>query len=147
MSFCTKAITANSVGCNTLVGGIKEIKITPVGGTAVTLDTIPEQSHLESVYAYNPQNRSGVWTTNVFIKIGEINTTNRSTVESMAFNNVILEVTCETGHKVTVGSATRPAYMSAGNLLTGTAMEDANGIDATFTQKDTTSPSVTNPGA
>lgn len=147
MSFCSKAVTANVNSCNNKAAGIASIKITPVGAsaTAVTLDTIPETSHLESVFAYNAQNGTGVWTTNVFIKLGEISAANRTSIESMAFNNVTLELNMESGAKIAVGSATHPAYMSAGNLATGTNMEDAQGFDATFTQKDIASPTVTDP--
>lgn len=144
MIFCSKPIVTNLDSCNTKVAGIVEVKIAPVNDPSneITLYTIPETSHLESVFAYNAQNGTGIWTSTLFIKIGEISETNRTAVESMAFNNVIIKAETQSGKVVTVGTTKRPAYMSAGNLATGTAMEDAMGYDVTFTQKDITSPEV-----
>lgn len=144
MTFCSKPISVNVDSCNTKVAGIVEVKIAPVNDpdNEITLYTIPETSHLESVFAFNAQNGTGIWTSTLFIKIGEISDTNRNAVESMAFNHVIIKAETQSGQVVTVGTAKRPAYMSAGNLATGTAMEDAMGYDVTFTQKDITSPEV-----
>lgn len=145
MSFCTKPITQNSVGCDPNAAGITAITIQPIGGDAVTLDTIPEQSHVESAFSFNPQNRSGFWNTSVFIKVGELSETNRAAIESMALNNVILLLTLVSGGIMVVGSADHPAYMSAGNLLTGTMMDDNNGMDATFSARSVSAPEIVSP--
>lgn len=147
MAFCSTAVIANVNTCKNKAAGIKSIKMTSLGTTVVTtiLDTIPESSHLESVFAYNNQNGTGIWTTNVFIKLGEISAQNRTSIESMSFNHLTIECEMVSGAKITVGSADIPAYMSAGNLATGTNMEDAQGLDATFTHKGIASPTVTDP--
>lgn len=147
MGFCSKAITANVNSCSGNLGGITAITLTPIDTTksAGTMEIIPETAHLESTYAFNASTGVGIWTTNLFIKIGELSATNGTSVNSIAGNNITATITFGNGSSMTIGSATIPAYATAGNVSSGTAYGDDHGIDITVTAKSADVPAITTP--
>lgn len=145
MGFCSTAVSVNYNPCNGgRLAGITGIKITPIApsSTGAEMYVIPETAHFESTYAYNQSTGVGIWTTNVFVKIGAIVSENKTSVDSLAGNNVILELTLPNSDKVAIGTTALPAYATAGNMNSGTKYEDDHGFDLTFTAKSTSVPVI-----
>lgn len=139
------AYSGESIAASALVPGTTYYKAANVVATVnvdygfasapIEFDVMPESSHFESVYSYTASTGIGVWTTTLFIKIGEITATNKSSIDSLTLNNVKITAKLGNGKFVSIGTDDLPAYVTGGNMNTGTALEDDHGYDLTFTAK------------
>lgn len=160
--FCSVPLVPPASTCSPKSGGISKIKFhnfamtgTPAAYQEETIDCIPETSHLESVYSFNSETRTGAWTNTLFIDFGEISNTNREAISTFTSSYFACEVEFIDGTKAKFGRSEDtqgwstpdghpyPCHASAANLNSGTKMEDKQGFDITITVKTLTPPVIT----
>lgn len=129
-------------------------------------DTIPETSHFESTVSFNEDSKTTSWQNSIFIQFAStVQKEGRDAVNALA--NTWLACICyltdgsvayfgktdedyiptttdefPTWKKAGEYNMTYPARVTAGNINSGTKMDDAHGIDATVTVKSVQAPVV-----